>query len=125
MRARIEAIGRRCQHERSSCTARLSEGPVAYRISAWLLAAASLFATTTHGAEIPALQQQVESTPKPIGSGYCATQRTGAWLAEGGVVVEIQKPKGGCKFETLELLVDGRRLPLAAVDKTFYRGESW
>lgn len=76
----------------------------------------------TLGADFPELQQQVDSTRIPFGKGTCATYRTGVWLAQGGVVIEIQKPSN-CRFESLQLVVDGKRYPLAAADSSFYHGK--
>jgi len=75
--------------------------------------------------DFPKLNQQIDSTSHPVGGGTCATQRTGAWLADGGIVIEIQRPKQQCRFYILHLVLDGERIPLAAVDGNFYRGKQW
>jgi|SRR6185369_1647862 len=77
--------------------------------------------TQAVGGDFPDIKEQIDSTPRPVGFGQCATQRTGVWLADGGVVIELQKPKQRCRFEWLQLVIDGERIPLAAADQTFYR----
>ncbi len=80
------------------------------------------FTALSPAADFPELKQKIDSTAKPLGVGSCETRRTGVWLVDGGVVVEIQKPKARCLFETLELVVDGEKIKLTAVDNTFYYG---
>ena len=71
-------------------------------------------------ADFPALKQQIDSTVRSFGSNDCATQRTGIWFAEGGIVVEIRKPPKMCTFEFLNLVVDGQPILSSAVDSAFY-----
>jgi len=72
-------------------------------------------------ADFPALGQQIEMVARPLGVGSCATQRTGVWLADGGLIIEIQKPRGVCNFESLDLVIEGKRIPLTKADGSFYR----
>ena len=85
-----------------------------------LAAMTCIFHAASAAADFPVLKQQIDSTSKPVGTGTCITTRTGAWLVDGGVVIEIQKPKGRCDFESLRLVVDGEAFLLAAVDSSFY-----
>lgn len=73
-------------------------------------------------ADLPTVKQQVDSTARAVGTGTCATSRVGTWLVDGGFVVELRKPVGNCRFETLDLVVDGERIPMASADDGFYRG---
>lgn len=68
--------------------------------------------------------KQIDATPRALGSGSCATMRTGLWAAEGGFVVEMQRPQH-CSFDSLFLVVNGKHVPLTAVDTNFYRGPRW
>ena len=71
-------------------------------------------------ADFPVLKQQIDSTTRSFGTNDCATQRTGIWLVDGGVVVEIKKPPKTCTFEYLNLVVDGQPIQSSAVDSAFY-----
>lgn len=84
------------------------------------LATISLHCSTL-AADFPELKEQIDSSVRPVGVGNCTTVRTGTWLVDGGVVVALQKPKGYCTFDTLELVVDGEKVSLGAVDQTFFR----
>jgi hypothetical protein len=44
---------------------------------------------------------------------------------DGGVVIEVNKPKGRCRFRSLVLVIDGERLPLEAAGRGFFRGKEW
>jgi hypothetical protein len=72
----------------------------------------------------PQALKQIDATPRAMGSGSCTTTRTGLWAAEGGFVVEVQRPQQ-CSFDSLFLVVNGKHVPLTAVDTNFYRGPRW
>ena len=71
-------------------------------------------------APFPELKQKVDSSIHSLGNGACETKRTGVWLANGGVVVEIQKPKGVCTFVDLNLVIGGESIPYTTLDDSFY-----
>lgn len=76
--------------------------------------------TSIFAADFPALKEQIDSTVLQVGTNDCATQRTGVWLVEGGVVVQIRKPQKMCTFEVLQLIVDGEPIQSSAFDSAFY-----
>lgn len=79
-------------------------------------------ATNKPTAPFPKQLGQIDSTTLSLGTGSCSTTRSGTWMAEGGIVLEIQQPKD-CKFETLELIVAGERIPLTTVDENFIQSK--
>ena len=84
--------------------------------------AALLLAPVVFAADFPELKEKIDSVSRPLGTGTCATTRTGVWRVEGGVVVEITKPAGRCIFETMELVVGSERIRMTAADNVFYFG---
>lgn len=77
-------------------------------------------ATPQSNGPFPKSMAQIDTASHPVGRGSCTTSRTGAWHAEGGVVIEVQRPSQ-CRFDKLLLVVGNEAYPLAGVDDSFYK----
>lgn len=68
----------------------------------------------------PVLGDPVDSKTYKLGTGTCSTERTGTWIVNEGVVVQVKKPND-CMFKDgmLILIVGEEKLPLIAVDNSF------
>ena len=86
----------------------------------FLLLVGLVLFNSVHAESFPVLGEPADTKVYKFGTGTCSTERTGVWLVNKGVVIEVKQPRD-CMFKDgmLMLVVGEEKLPLAAVDDAF------